>query len=135
MNGLTTDPTNSQLYVLSDPASGCKYVIFQQWPAGVDPVDDDLSITNSYGIFGSNCNLQPEYTSTLTFGPLGHGTIVGSAADSPNLPPDELNVWHGGSINATMAGAILTGTFTWKIQYSTGIAVYTVTFHAVQIVP
>lgn len=97
-------------------------------PSCVTAVDNPVKIWNYY-------------VSSLTLGPVDNGPLVGSAVDSPNIPEDEFNFWHGGSINAMMHVdpvshlKLLTGTATWNVQYSTGIGVYSFTFEAYRVRP
>ncbi len=66
-------------------------------------------------------------------GPLGNGTLVGSAIPS-NANPDVI-ASPGGFINATMTGKTLQGSYGWRVRYSTGMAMYTFHFVATQVVP
>jgi len=72
------------------------------------------------------------YNGTLTMGTLGSGTIIGSATQ---LQPGGGDPLSGGTINATMNGTQLTGTFAWHVAYSTGQGVYTFSFQGTQILP
>ncbi len=74
----------------------------------------------------------PDYAGSFTMGPLGNGTLVGSAQSLH--PPDTIE-FEGGSINATMSGKTLTGTFTALIAYSNGNGSITARFVAKQVYP
>ena len=73
-----------------------------------------------------------DYSGSFTMGPLGSGALVGSAQSLH--PPDTIE-FEGGSINATMAGKTLTGTFTALIQYSNGNGSIKASFVARQVYP
>lgn len=129
---LTGTPSNTAIFVggvaVAGPACDAG-AILQQAPTGVTP-SDSLVSAHFVGLLGS-CG-DPDFSGTLVMGPLGAGTIVGSAAAVPN---DDLIVVPGGSINATMSARNLAGTFVWNVRYSTGIGTYTVAFTGVQVRP
>ena len=132
---LQANPANSALFLQGVPTSGptCNAgIAFEQFPAG--QVQTDSLAFNAYRASLGGCGGEPDVTGTLTMGPLGNGTIIGTAAESVNLPPDTI-VPPGGSINATMTGKALAGTFSWKVRYSTGLGLLTFTFTAIQVRP
>lgn len=131
VSNLLANPTNNSVAVLGIANGGptCQAgAVLQRFPAG--QVAASFDSTASFGLVGS-CG-DPDFSGNLTMGPLGNGTIIGSAAEVPN--PDLITL-PGGSINATMNGKNLTGTFVWNVRYSTGIGTYTVTFQALQAKP
>jgi hypothetical protein len=132
ITNLTTTPANTGLFVegIANATATCDAgAILQQFPAGQF---SDTAVTNiiPMALLGS-CG-DPGWTGSLVLGPLGSGTLVGSAADVPN--PNEI-LLPGGSINATMASRTLTGTFVMNVRYSTGIGTYRVAFTATQVRP
>ncbi|MCC7053230.1 MAG: PKD domain-containing protein [Gemmatimonadaceae bacterium] len=132
MSRMTGAPANTALFVGGVAVTGpsCNAgAILQQAPPGVTPADSLVS-AHFVGLLGT-CG-DPDFTGTLVMGPLGAGTVVGSAAAVFN--PD-LIVVPGGSIAATMTGKALAGTFVWNVRYSTGLGTYTVAFTAVQVRP
>ncbi len=131
MTNLQANPTNNSLAVLGIANGGptCQAgAVLQRFPAGQPAASFDSTAT--FGLVGS-CG-DPDFAGNLTMGPLGNGTIVGSAAPVPN--PDVITL-PGGSVNAQMTGRNLTGTFVWNVRCSTGIGTYTVTFQATQAKP
>ncbi len=127
INDLVTTPSNSLLY-LTDGGS-CAYLVFEQFPPGqFAPILGPPGRFN--GMIASTC-VQFGYTGTVMLGTLGSGTLVGTATKIGQEPILDA----GGSINATMSGVLLSGTFTFKVRYSTGTALYTITFQGTQVVP
>lgn len=126
LTALNSQPADGRLMLLTDP-TGCQASFMEQFAPGT--AIDSGSVPSAFRAFlGSNC-VDPDFISTLTVGRYGSGTIVGSVVPS-NADPDVLVV-PGGSINATMNGNVLQGTFVWRARYSTGIALYTINFQAV----
>lgn len=131
---LTGGPTNTGLYVvgLANGGPGCTAGAYlQQHAAGQF---SDTLITNQFpiAIVGLCGSTDPHYTGTLTLGTLGSGTLVGTAVGTNSV---DTIVLPGGSINATMSGRTLTGTFVMNVRYSTGLGTYRVGFTATQVVP
>jgi hypothetical protein len=128
---LTGAPTSSALFLsgVAVSGTGCSAgIVLQQAPSGV--IADTIVSNQFVGILGV-CG-DEDYSGSLVMGTLGSGTIVGSAAA---LPSETVIVAPGGSINSTMAGRVLSGSFVWNVRYSTGLATYSVNFTADQIRP
>ena len=128
---LQATPSKNGLLVYGQPngGPGCLGIAaLDEFPGGqwVDTVGV-LDIRGLIGICGD-----PDYTGNLTMGPLGNGTLIGSATEVPN--PDIIEL-PGGSVNAVMSGKTLSGSFVVKFRYSTGLATYTVSFQALQVKP
>jgi hypothetical protein len=129
---LTGSPSTTALFVagVANPGPACDAgALFQQAP-NTAAVADTLVGNQIVGLLAA-CG-DPDFTGSLAVGPLGRGTVVGSAANTPS--PTTLSL-PGGAINATMNARNLTGTFVWNVRYSGGIGTYTVSFTAVQIRP
>ena len=134
LSTLQQAPANNLIFAQGDPsANDCLSVAFEQFPPG-QVVDTGWVALAFRAILGSNCDLEPDLTASLTMGPLGNGPLVGDVVTSVNVPAD-VYVVPGGAINATMIGPTLQGTFLWRVRYSTGVALYTVTFSATQRYP
>jgi PKD domain len=135
MANLTSNPTSSLLFLYGAPTINCHTAVLEEFSGTTPQTTDSLVVSAARAILAGDCDLQPNTATTLTLGPLGNGPVTGTASDSPQLPPDEMNLFHGGSITATMTGALLNGSVTWNVLYSNGMAVYRFTFSAVQEVP
>jgi hypothetical protein len=129
---LTGNPSNTSIFVggvaVAGPACDAGAILQQALPGA--PTADSLVSAQFVGLLGT-CG-DPDFTGTMIMGPLGNGTVVGTAAAVPN---PNLIVVPGGSINATMSARNLAGTFVWNVRYSSGIAKYTVVFTGVQVRP
>lgn len=133
IGSLQSTPLNSLFYVWN--ANGCRSIFLEQFPPGQFAPILDLTFGGAIRAFmGSNCpDPDADYsTLSLTMGTLGSGTLIGAAVD---IPKTESIVLPGGSINATMNGTTLSGTFTWRVRYDAGNAVYSFTFQARQVLP
>ncbi|MEO8452270.1 MAG: hypothetical protein ABI647_20940 [Gemmatimonadota bacterium] len=132
---LQANPTNGVLFLsgVANGGSSClAAIVLEQFPAG-QVQTDSVTFPAFRAVLGV-CGAEPDYSGNLTMGPLGNGTLIGTASESPNLPADTI-VFPGGSINARMTGKKLTGTFVWNVGYSNGLGTYTVSFTANQIRP
>jgi hypothetical protein len=130
LDNLESTPGNSLFYLNTDDA-GCRLLVLEQFPAGqFSPVYGPPGAINA--VMGvSNCTYN-YLAGTLTMGTLGSGTLTGSAVD---VPQEDVIGLPGGSLSATMTGAHLSGTFTWRVRFSAGYAVYSFTFQATQVLP
>lgn len=109
----------------TDAPSGCSGLILSEPTSDQYPGLPDLK-----GVLAGTCPTITLGTGSLTIGTFGSGTVVGTATGVG------VNAGLGGSINATMHGTTLTGTFVWNVPYfTTGLAYYTVQFTAEQIPP
>ena len=130
VNNLVSTPQNSLFYLRN--ANGCKLLVLEQFPPGQFAAVLDTTLGGAVkGLMGYNCPTT-DYQASLAIGPLGSGTLVASVVDIPQ--PDAI-LLPGGSINATMVGRVLQGSFTWRVHYSTGYGVYSFTFQGTQIRP
>ncbi|MEO5799284.1 MAG: PKD domain-containing protein, partial [Gemmatimonadales bacterium] len=130
---LTSAPGNSLLFLFQIPEPSCRGLYFEQFPPGqFAPVLDSTFPGALKGFLGSDCPPDPSFTWSLTMSPLGTGTLVASAVNIPQ--PEEISL-PGGSINASMSGRTLSGSFTLRVRYSTGIALNTYAFQATQVLP
>jgi hypothetical protein len=127
---LQASPGNSLFWLIN---GSCQGLLLEQFPAGQFRVGLDSTFGGAIkGIFADNCVTAPDYISSLTLGTLGSGVVVGSMVDVPQ--PDRIEL-PGGSINAVMNGTTLSGTFTWRVRFSTGAGVYSFNFQATQVLP
>lgn len=131
LSALTGTPANNAVFV-SDSA-GCGSVFLEEFAAGA-VMDTGFVAGASKVILAANCYDPAVFIGTFTMGPLGAGQLSGSFGPIPNLPPNIITV-SGASIASAMNGTTLSGSFTWNIAYSTGVARYTVTFQGIQIIP
>ena len=131
LSAITSTPANNAVFV-SDSA-GCGSVFIEEFPSGA-VMDTGYVASASKVILAANCYDPSVFIGTFTMGPLGAGALSGSFGPVPNLPPNIITV-GGGSIASTMSGLILNGSFVWNVNYSTGLARYTVTFQGTQIIP
>ncbi len=127
---LQNTPQNSSLFL--ETINGCSGLSLEQFPDGA-VVDTGVVASAFRAALGVSCTVN-YIAGTLTLGPLGSGSLVGTAGRAPGTPDDVLTI-GGGAINATMNGATLQGTIVWNVNYSTGIATYTFPFTAMQVVP
>jgi hypothetical protein len=130
---LTSTPLNSLLFLYHIQNPKCRGLYFEQFPPGQYAPVLDSTIGGALKAFlGSDCPPDPSYTWSLTMGTVGSGTLVASAVNIPQV--DEISL-PGGSINSTMSGLNLTGSFVWRVRYSTGIALHTFNFQATRVLP
>lgn len=129
---LASAPGNSQIraYGANTPALCLGGVFLVNYPGGnvVEPPD----LANMRGML-AGCGLS-DYAGQYTLGPIGNGAMIGSIARSPSAAPD-VTTYPGGSINATMSGIRLSGSFVVLFRFSTGMAASTFTFQADQLPP
>ena len=128
MANLQAAPSNNAIFVagLANGGAGCDAgVLFYQHPPG-----GAFDSTSVQGVLGS-CG-DPDYDGNVTLGTIGAGTLVASASE---IPMQGVIVLPGGSINATMTGINMNGSFVLRVRYSTGYGSYTVQFTGVQIKP
>jgi hypothetical protein len=125
-------PTTGILAATNMQPGGACYgaVLIATYAGGVWVPPYQLQLPDIRGLLATCGN--PGYSGSFAIGPLGNGTLAGSAQSLH--PPDTIQ-FEGGSINATMSGKTLTGTFTALIQYSNGIGSITASFVAQQVYP
>lgn len=124
---LTQSPADSRINIVTGP-TGCQYVILTQAPAGLAS-DTGYVPTTFRAALGANC-VDPGLQMTLT---ITGTSVIGSVSDV-NTNPERIVV-PGGSINAVRNGRTLSGSFVWKVRYSTGLSLVTVNFQATLVIP